>query len=201
MASRNLRSISLIISENNVKHNHGYGRTWNRTRILPKIEYIWSSAGMKGTGKLEIPEKTRRPSASSGTIPTYDNPRVAQSRIKRGSYRWEASICWGRHSHKAPGTRQCNDMSRVFCRRRRITPRRRPKITVCPAIANRRLNSTYGCIEWMRFSYDGVNLHRLNTHLVSCIRYFSGHSLSSLDMSQVLHEGFRFCIRHVPGAT
>ncbi|KAJ8873348.1 hypothetical protein PR048_026982 [Dryococelus australis] len=31
-------------------------------------------AGMKGRGKREIPEKTRRPTASSGTIPTYKNP-------------------------------------------------------------------------------------------------------------------------------
>ncbi|KAJ8878658.1 hypothetical protein PR048_019241 [Dryococelus australis] len=29
---------------------------------------------MKGRGKREIPEKTRRPAASSGTIPTCENP-------------------------------------------------------------------------------------------------------------------------------
>ncbi|KAJ8875473.1 hypothetical protein PR048_023368 [Dryococelus australis] len=35
---------------------------------------LWSSAEMKGRGKREIPEKTRRPKASSGTIPTCENP-------------------------------------------------------------------------------------------------------------------------------
>ncbi|KAJ8871320.1 hypothetical protein PR048_027637 [Dryococelus australis] len=35
---------------------------------------VWSSAGMKGRGKWEIPEKTRRPAASSGTILKCENP-------------------------------------------------------------------------------------------------------------------------------
>ncbi|KAJ8885905.1 hypothetical protein PR048_012111 [Dryococelus australis] len=35
---------------------------------------VWSSAGMKGRGKRETPEKTRQPAASSGTIPTCENP-------------------------------------------------------------------------------------------------------------------------------
>ncbi|KAJ8881127.1 hypothetical protein PR048_017600 [Dryococelus australis] len=33
-----------------------------------------TAAGMKGRGKSEIPEKNRRPMASSGTIPTCENP-------------------------------------------------------------------------------------------------------------------------------
>ncbi|KAJ8878795.1 hypothetical protein PR048_019381 [Dryococelus australis] len=33
---------------------------------------VWSSAWMKGKGKWEIPEKTRRPAASCSTIPTCD---------------------------------------------------------------------------------------------------------------------------------
>ncbi|KAJ8897668.1 hypothetical protein PR048_003018 [Dryococelus australis] len=40
-------------------------------------------AGMKGRGRREIPEKTRRPTASSGTILTCDNP-VTQPGIKPG---------------------------------------------------------------------------------------------------------------------
>ncbi|KAJ8870048.1 hypothetical protein PR048_029059 [Dryococelus australis] len=38
-----------------------------------RVIEVWSSAGMKGRGKREIPEKTRRPTASSGMIPTCKN--------------------------------------------------------------------------------------------------------------------------------
>ncbi|KAJ8869265.1 hypothetical protein PR048_030837 [Dryococelus australis] len=41
--------------------------------------------------KREIPEKTRRPTASSSTIPTCENP-VTRRGIKTGSYWWEASV-------------------------------------------------------------------------------------------------------------
>ncbi|KAJ8872242.1 hypothetical protein PR048_025844 [Dryococelus australis] len=37
---------------------------------------ILTSAGMQGWGKREVPEKTRRPAASSGTISTSENPGV-----------------------------------------------------------------------------------------------------------------------------
>ncbi|KAJ8871194.1 hypothetical protein PR048_027500 [Dryococelus australis] len=46
---------------------------------------------MRGREKWEIPEKTRRPAASSGTIPTCGNPGVARPGIEPGSPRWEAS--------------------------------------------------------------------------------------------------------------
>ncbi|KAJ8875040.1 hypothetical protein PR048_022930 [Dryococelus australis] len=49
-----------------------------------------SSAGMKGRRKREIPEKNRRPTASSGTIPKCENP-VTRSGIEPDSPRWEAS--------------------------------------------------------------------------------------------------------------
>ncbi|KAJ8868665.1 hypothetical protein PR048_030204 [Dryococelus australis] len=49
-----------------------------------------SSAGMKERGKREIPEKTRRPTASSGTIPICENP-VTRSGIEPSSPWWEAS--------------------------------------------------------------------------------------------------------------
>ncbi|KAJ8876044.1 hypothetical protein PR048_023952 [Dryococelus australis] len=48
----------------------------------------FSGAGMKGWGKREIPEKTRRPTASSGTIPTCENP-VTRPRIEPVSPWWE----------------------------------------------------------------------------------------------------------------
>ncbi|KAJ8865748.1 hypothetical protein PR048_033269 [Dryococelus australis] len=44
-----------------------------------------------GGGKREIPEKTRRPTASSGTISNFENP-VAQPGIEPGSPWWEASV-------------------------------------------------------------------------------------------------------------
>ncbi|KAJ8889754.1 hypothetical protein PR048_009256 [Dryococelus australis] len=50
-----------------------------------------SGAGMKGWEKWEIPEKTRRPTASSGTIFTCENP-VTRPGIKPGSSWWEASL-------------------------------------------------------------------------------------------------------------
>ncbi|KAJ8877658.1 hypothetical protein PR048_022113 [Dryococelus australis] len=54
---------------------------------LPRV---WSSAVNKGRGKWETPEKTCRPSASSGKIPTCKNP-VTRPGIEPVSPRWEAS--------------------------------------------------------------------------------------------------------------
>ncbi|KAJ8888059.1 hypothetical protein PR048_007545, partial [Dryococelus australis] len=48
------------------------------------IEVIWSSAGMNRQGGREIPEKTRRPVKSSGTIPTCENPGVIRPGIEPG---------------------------------------------------------------------------------------------------------------------
>ncbi|KAJ8869820.1 hypothetical protein PR048_028829 [Dryococelus australis] len=48
-----------------------------------------SSAGIKRRGKREIPEETRRPTTSSGTIPTCENP-VTRPGIEPGSPWWEA---------------------------------------------------------------------------------------------------------------
>ncbi|KAJ8878675.1 hypothetical protein PR048_019260 [Dryococelus australis] len=45
----------------------------------------------RGGGKLEIPEKTHRPAASSGTIPTCENPGATPPEIYHGSPWWEAS--------------------------------------------------------------------------------------------------------------
>ncbi|KAJ8878304.1 hypothetical protein PR048_018881 [Dryococelus australis] len=46
----------------------------------------------QGRLKREIPEKTRQPAASSGTIPTCKNTGVSQPGIEPCSYWWEASI-------------------------------------------------------------------------------------------------------------
>ncbi|KAJ8881452.1 hypothetical protein PR048_017933 [Dryococelus australis] len=45
----------------------------------------------KGGRKREIPKKTRRPAASSGTIPTYENPGVTPPGIEPGLSRGETS--------------------------------------------------------------------------------------------------------------
>ncbi|KAJ8871753.1 hypothetical protein PR048_028090 [Dryococelus australis] len=42
-------------------------------------------AGMQEKGKRETPEKRRQPAASSGTIPTCENPGVARPGIEPGS--------------------------------------------------------------------------------------------------------------------
>ncbi|KAJ8882428.1 hypothetical protein PR048_014236 [Dryococelus australis] len=47
---------------------------------------------MKIQGKREILEETCRPAASSGIIPTCENPGVTQPGIEPGSPRWETSM-------------------------------------------------------------------------------------------------------------
>ncbi|KAJ8889273.1 hypothetical protein PR048_008771 [Dryococelus australis] len=55
--------------------------------VLRADEGEASGAGMKKRVKQEIPEKPRRPAASSDTIHTYENPRVTPPGIKPGSPR------------------------------------------------------------------------------------------------------------------
>ncbi|KAJ8866659.1 hypothetical protein PR048_032520 [Dryococelus australis] len=52
----------------------------------------WSSAGMKGQGKWEISEKTRRPAASFSTIPTCEDP-VTRLGIEPVSLRAFKIVC------------------------------------------------------------------------------------------------------------
>ncbi|KAJ8888266.1 hypothetical protein PR048_007753 [Dryococelus australis] len=57
-----------------------------------EVRRIWSSAGMKGREKLEIPEETRRSVASSGTIPKCENLLQSASlllRVLRLPSTWE----------------------------------------------------------------------------------------------------------------
>ncbi|KAJ8878414.1 hypothetical protein PR048_018992 [Dryococelus australis] len=55
------------------------------------VRRVWSSAGMQGRRKREIPEKTRRPAASSGTIRRCESAGVTPPGIEPGSPWWEAS--------------------------------------------------------------------------------------------------------------
>ncbi|KAJ8874981.1 hypothetical protein PR048_022871 [Dryococelus australis] len=54
------------------------------------IEVSMEQRRNESTGKREIPEKTQRPTASSSTIPTCENPGRNQPRIEPGSPWWEA---------------------------------------------------------------------------------------------------------------
>ncbi|KAJ8877590.1 hypothetical protein PR048_022045 [Dryococelus australis] len=56
-----------------------------------ELKRVWSSAGTEGRRKREISEKTRRPAASLGTIPTCENPGMTRPGIEPGSPRWEVS--------------------------------------------------------------------------------------------------------------
>ncbi|KAJ8873896.1 hypothetical protein PR048_024732 [Dryococelus australis] len=52
---------------------------------------VRSSAGMQGRGKREIPEKTRRPVASSGTISTCEDTGATPLGFEPDTPRWEAT--------------------------------------------------------------------------------------------------------------
>ncbi|KAJ8871175.1 hypothetical protein PR048_027481 [Dryococelus australis] len=58
---------------------------------------VWRRNAM--TGELGIPEKTRRPPASSGTIPTCENKQRSPPRIVPGSPSWETKASGGRLTH------------------------------------------------------------------------------------------------------
>ncbi|KAJ8866269.1 hypothetical protein PR048_032112 [Dryococelus australis] len=62
-------------------------RNKKRINVLFKerrLACVWGGARMRRRGKREIPEKTRRPTASSGTIPTCESP-VTRPGIEPGS--------------------------------------------------------------------------------------------------------------------
>ncbi|KAJ8897688.1 hypothetical protein PR048_003038 [Dryococelus australis] len=60
-----------------------------------QVRNIPSGAGMKRRGKREIIEKTRRPTASTGTITICENP-VTWPGIEPGSPWWETGVGWRR---------------------------------------------------------------------------------------------------------
>ncbi|KAJ8872478.1 hypothetical protein PR048_026084 [Dryococelus australis] len=59
------------------------GEIWAAINI-EVLRAVWSSVGMQGWGKLEIPEKTRRPAGASSMIPTGENPRATPKGIELG---------------------------------------------------------------------------------------------------------------------
>ncbi|KAJ8898468.1 hypothetical protein PR048_003828 [Dryococelus australis] len=75
---------------------------------------VWSSAGLKGRGKRKIPEKTRRPAASSGTIPTSGNPgdpRPGLNPVRHGGRRARLSL---HGAEESPGSRTSSRASGMF---------------------------------------------------------------------------------------
>ncbi|KAJ8877929.1 hypothetical protein PR048_022388 [Dryococelus australis] len=56
-----------------------------------EVRGVWSSTGMKGRVKREIPKKTRRSAASSVTFPICENPGATPPGNESGLPRWEAS--------------------------------------------------------------------------------------------------------------
>ncbi|KAJ8869255.1 hypothetical protein PR048_030827 [Dryococelus australis] len=63
-----------------------------RRRDGKSLLSVKSSAGMQGRGKRKVPEKTRRPAASSSTIPTCEISGATPPGFELGPPWWEASV-------------------------------------------------------------------------------------------------------------
>ncbi|KAJ8882949.1 hypothetical protein PR048_014788 [Dryococelus australis] len=65
---------------------------WCHFKIMLALQFEYGAAPeLGGGGRRRIPEETRRPAASSGTIPTCENP-VTRPGIKLGSAWWKARV-------------------------------------------------------------------------------------------------------------
>ncbi|KAJ8880350.1 hypothetical protein PR048_016817 [Dryococelus australis] len=71
-------------------------------RVVHWLSECGIGAGMKVRGRGEIPNKTHRPTASSGTIPSCKNPGVTRPRTEPGSHLWEASRLTAHSATVAP---------------------------------------------------------------------------------------------------
>ncbi|KAJ8888383.1 hypothetical protein PR048_007873 [Dryococelus australis] len=73
---------------------------------LLKARWVWNSTGMKGRRKRKIPDKTRRPTASSGTIPTCENLFALVGGEQTNHYNNAATLSTGDcHNHLARSAR------------------------------------------------------------------------------------------------
>ncbi|KAJ8878980.1 hypothetical protein PR048_019586 [Dryococelus australis] len=63
--------------------------------LVVRMERRWNARA----GEREIPEKTCRPAASSGTIPTSENPGAARPGMEPGSPWWEANSLTAQPPH------------------------------------------------------------------------------------------------------
>ncbi|KAJ8865717.1 hypothetical protein PR048_033237 [Dryococelus australis] len=97
---------------------------------------------MKGWGKLEIPEKTRRTEASSGTIPSWSNPGMTRPGFEPGSPWWEASSL----TAQPPGPgfiRNSNQSTSVRSRTMPLVGGFSRGSPVCPVLKFRRCSILY----------------------------------------------------------
>ncbi|KAJ8867592.1 hypothetical protein PR048_031394 [Dryococelus australis] len=81
----------ILVTRETLEEYWTLGGEWSGDIWAALNSEVWSSAGMRGGGKREISEKTRQPAASSGTIPTCENPGATAWGIGPGSPTWEAS--------------------------------------------------------------------------------------------------------------
>ncbi|KAJ8866813.1 hypothetical protein PR048_032674 [Dryococelus australis] len=70
-------------------------KSWVLRADTGHVRRVWSRAGMEGRWEREIPEKTHRPAASSGTILTCENPGVTRPGIEPGSPWWDGKVLGG----------------------------------------------------------------------------------------------------------
>ncbi|KAJ8869326.1 hypothetical protein PR048_030901 [Dryococelus australis] len=89
-AKMNCEYEGLALTSMSMEPRHASSLTRVLHEWLSPTTRVWSSAGMKGWGKWENPGKTRRPTVSSGTIPTCENVATWPG-VEAGSPWWEAS--------------------------------------------------------------------------------------------------------------
>ncbi|KAJ8868953.1 hypothetical protein PR048_030494 [Dryococelus australis] len=110
------------------KRHRRYGQGSELTcSVLAVLRCLWDFqrvAGIKGRGKREMPENTRRPATPSGTIPTCENP-VIRPGIEPGSPWWVASVLVAQLPWPP------RDIGEEDGRRREIARRRRPRCLWC----------------------------------------------------------------------
>ncbi|KAJ8882356.1 hypothetical protein PR048_014158 [Dryococelus australis] len=85
-----------------------FGRLLTTMSLEPmgRIEVSMEKRRNGRARKQEIPEKTRQPVASSGTIPTHENPGVARPGIEPASPWWEASRRTAQDRYNKPTRKQ-----------------------------------------------------------------------------------------------
>ncbi|KAJ8883372.1 hypothetical protein PR048_015215 [Dryococelus australis] len=90
MYDENTRLCDLALTAGAYSNHRDSGASkWKKTAVVNKM--AGRVAGMQGWGRREIPEETRQPVVSCGTIPTCKAPGVTRPRIEPGSPWQEAS--------------------------------------------------------------------------------------------------------------
>ncbi|KAJ8874907.1 hypothetical protein PR048_022797 [Dryococelus australis] len=85
-----------------------------RARSFADLTVLWSSAGIHGRGKREIPERIPRPAELSDTIPTCETTGAPPGENEPGSPWWEAQMLvdvYKTNPVLLGGRRRCADVS------------------------------------------------------------------------------------------